>query len=134
MMSIILLIRRIYRYHFKCNYLKNDRLSVVFITFLEFTLYFEHFQSKTSLIAWVFLKLLTLKDVVTWTHKRSSSWKPFDRDHVKIGFLTRWAVTMWVIGPSRRIEGAWTSFNCWGQIAHHRYCTLVVDILKTSDS
>ena len=133
-MSIILLIRRIYRYHFKCNYLKNDRLSVVFITFFGIYIIFRAFSIKNKSHSLSISEIIDLKDVVTWTHKRSSSWKPFDRDHVKIGFLSCWAVTIWEIGPSRRIEGAWTSFNRWGQIAHHRYCTLVVDILKTSDS
>ena len=36
-----------------------------FIAFLEATLNFEHFKKKISLIAQVFLKLLTLKDVLT---------------------------------------------------------------------
>ena len=36
-----------------------------FIAFLEATLNFEHFEKKISLIAQVFLKLLTLKDVLT---------------------------------------------------------------------
>ena len=36
-----------------------------FIAFLESTLNFEHFQKTMGLIVQVFLKLLTLKDVIT---------------------------------------------------------------------
>ena len=42
-----------------------------FIASLESTLTLENFRKKTvSLIAWVFLKLLTLKDVVTYTDEK----------------------------------------------------------------
>ena len=37
----------------------------IFVAFVESTLSFEHFEWKRSLIGEVFLKLLTLKDVVT---------------------------------------------------------------------
>ena len=36
-----------------------------FIAYLESTLNFEHFEKKTSLTAYIFLKSLTPKDVVT---------------------------------------------------------------------
>ena len=36
-----------------------------FITFLEFTLYLERFEKKNSLMAQVFYKLSTPKNVVT---------------------------------------------------------------------
>ena len=42
-----------------------------FISFLESTLNFEHFEKSMSLIAQIFLKLLTLKDVLTYMHNRS---------------------------------------------------------------
>ena len=44
---------------------KVKTFSHSFIAFLESTLNFEHFEKEMSLIAQVFLKLLTPKDVLT---------------------------------------------------------------------
>ena len=44
---------------------KPEIFSPFFIAFLESALNFEHFETKTSRIAPVFLKLLTPKDVFT---------------------------------------------------------------------
>ena len=44
---------------------KLETFSPFFIAFLESALNFEHFEKKMSLIAQVFLKLLTPKDVFT---------------------------------------------------------------------
>ena len=44
---------------------KKPKTFCVVIEFLESTLNLEHFEKKMSLIAQVFLKLLTPKDVVT---------------------------------------------------------------------
>ena len=44
---------------------KPKTFSQFFIAFLESALNFEHFEKKMSLIAPVFLKLLTPKDVFT---------------------------------------------------------------------
>ena len=44
---------------------KPKTFSQFFIAVLEFTLNFEHFEKKMTLIAQVFLKLLTPKDVFT---------------------------------------------------------------------
>ena len=55
---------------------KPKTFSEFFIAFLKSTLNFEHFKNKMSLIAQVFLKLLTPK-------KRSSFWKPFSSECVK---------------------------------------------------
>ena len=44
---------------------KPNSLCQFFIAFLEFTLNVEHFEKKMSLIAQVFLRLLTPKDVLT---------------------------------------------------------------------
>ena len=43
----------------------SEKLETFFIAFLESALNFEHFEKKMSLIAQVFLKLLTPKDVCT---------------------------------------------------------------------
>ena len=43
----------------------------------------EHFEKKMSLIAQVFLKLLTLEDVFTQMHNRSCFWKSFRTERVK---------------------------------------------------
>ena len=44
---------------------KLETFSGFFNAFFEFALNFEHFEKKMSLIAQVFLKLLTPKDVFT---------------------------------------------------------------------
>ena len=44
---------------------KLETLPAFFIAFFETALNFEHFAKKISLIAQVFLKLLTPKDVFT---------------------------------------------------------------------
>ena len=44
---------------------KLETFSPFFIAFFESALNFEHFEKKMSLIAQVFLKLLTSKDVFT---------------------------------------------------------------------
>ena len=44
---------------------KPKTFSEFFIEVLEFTLNFEHFEKKMTLIAQVFLKLMTPKDVLT---------------------------------------------------------------------
>ena len=44
---------------------KRGKSSDFFITFLESTLNFEHFENTMSLIAQVFLTLLAPKDVLT---------------------------------------------------------------------
>ena len=43
---------------------KEKIFSEFFIEFFEFALNFEHFQKKITLIAYVFPKLLTTKDVL----------------------------------------------------------------------
>ena len=43
----------------------SEKLETFFIAFLESALNFEHFEKKMSLMAQVFPKLLTLKDVFT---------------------------------------------------------------------
>ena len=50
---------------------KLETFSPFFIAFLESALSFEHFEKKMSLMAQVFLKLLTPKDVFTYMHNRS---------------------------------------------------------------
>ena len=50
---------------------KLETFSMFFIAFLECALNCEHFQKKVSLMAQVFLSLLTPKDVFTYEHKRS---------------------------------------------------------------
>ena len=50
---------------FQCFYLKNKTFfSGVFSVFFESALNFEHFQKKMTLIAYVFPKLPTTKDVL----------------------------------------------------------------------
>ena len=63
--SILLVIERIYRYQFKSNYLKNERVFAwIFSAFLVTTWNFECSEKDRSLIGQVFLKLLTPKYVL----------------------------------------------------------------------
>ena len=53
---------------------KQKIFSAIFIAFIKPTLNLEHFDKKNvSLIVSVFSKVLTPKEVVTWTSKRLAS-------------------------------------------------------------
>ena len=73
--NLTLLIRR--------NYLKNERLFQFFLAFSKSALNFEHFQEKYPLIADLFPKLRTPKNVVRYMSKKSRFKVPFDRQHGK---------------------------------------------------
>ena len=62
---------------------KPKIFSELFCAFFEFVLTFEKFQKKMTLIAYVFPKLLTTKDVLRWMSQRSRLRGPFDRRQVK---------------------------------------------------
>ena len=63
--SILVIIRRIYRYQLKWNYLQNYKHFLIFYCISGIFINFGTFSKKTSLIARVFRKLLTPKDVLT---------------------------------------------------------------------
>ena len=52
-------------------------------TFFKSVLYFEHFQKKMTLIAYVFPKLTTTKNLLTQMSKSSRFREPVDRRHGK---------------------------------------------------
>ena len=54
-----------------------------FFTFSKFRVNFEHFQKKRTVIADVFWKLQTQKNVVTYMSKKSRLRGPFDKYHGK---------------------------------------------------
>ena len=58
---------------------KQKIFSELFCAFFEFVLNFEHFQKKTTLIAYVFPKLPTTKDVLISMSQRSRLRGPLDR-------------------------------------------------------
>ena len=63
--SILLVIERIYRYQFKSNYLKNERVFAwIFSAFLVARWNFEWSEKNMSLIGQVFLKLFIPKYVL----------------------------------------------------------------------
>ena len=62
---------------------KQKIFSELFAAFLEFALNFEHFQKKMTLIAYVFLKLRTTKDVLREMPKNSRLRGPLDMRHGK---------------------------------------------------
>ena len=65
MASILLLVENIKCKQFRCIYMKNKKnFWNFFFPFFETTLNFEHFQTKIALIAYVFPKLWTAKNVV----------------------------------------------------------------------
>ena len=61
---------------------KTKKFCCNFVAFLESTLNFEHFERKTSLITYAFLKLLTPNVVVTSMKERSCFWNPLDTQRV----------------------------------------------------
>ena len=62
---------------------KENIFSRVFSAFFVSPLNFEHFQKKMTLIADVFLKLPTTKDVLRSMSKRSHLRGPLDMRHGK---------------------------------------------------
>ena len=63
--------------------IKQKVFSQLFAAFFEFALNFRHFQKKMSLIAYVFPKLPTTKDVLREMPKNSRLRGPLDMRHGK---------------------------------------------------
>ena len=70
MTFVLLVVVRIYHNNFKCNYLKKQFPSF-FAAFLKFISKFELFEKMMAVIAYVFPKLQTAKDVVRQIFKKS---------------------------------------------------------------
>ena len=64
-------------------YQKQKAFSQFCLAFSKSTLNFENFQKKVTLIADLFLKLCTPKNVVRYMSKTSRFKGPFDRQHGK---------------------------------------------------
>ena len=64
-------------------YQKQNVFSEFFSAFLESAFNFQHFQKKMTLIAYLFPKLPTTKDVLREISKRSRLRGPLDRRHGK---------------------------------------------------
>ena len=62
---------------------KQKIFSRFFSAFFKCALYFEHFQKKMTLIAYVFPKLTTTKYVLRQMSKSSGFREPADRRHGK---------------------------------------------------
>ena len=62
---------------------KQKSFSEISAAFLESALSLEHFQRKMTLIAYVFPKLPTTKNVLRQMSKRSRFREPVDRRHGK---------------------------------------------------
>ena len=62
---------------------KQKIFSEFFSAFFKSALNFEHFQKKMTLIAYVFPKLTTTKNVLRQMSKSSRFREPFDRRHGK---------------------------------------------------
>ena len=73
MASILLVIQRINRNHFKCNDLRNKILA----HFLNVHYILNILKKNISVIADVFPKLETAKDMVTYMSKKVSHRTPF---------------------------------------------------------
>ena len=79
MTSIPFLVETIEVTQFRCIYLKNKRFFLnFFLHFLKFALNSEHFQKKMTLIAYVFPKLPTTKNVLRQMSKSSRFREPLD--------------------------------------------------------
>ena len=62
---------------------KQKVFSQLFSAFFKYALNFEHFQKKMTLLAYVFAKLPTTKDVLRQMLKRSRLRGPLDIRHGK---------------------------------------------------
>ena len=79
MTSIPLLVETIECTQFRCIYLKKEKIfSQFFSEFFESALNFEHFQKKMTLIAYVFPKLPTTKNVLGQMSRSSRFREPVD--------------------------------------------------------
>ena len=84
MTSIPLLVEAIEFTQFRCIYLKKEKIfSEFFSEFFESALKFEHFQKKMTLIAYVFPKLPTTKNLLRQMSKSSRFREPVDWRHAK---------------------------------------------------
>ena len=84
MTSIPLLVETIECTQFRCIYLKNKRFFLNFFSAIfESALNSEHFQKKMTLIAYVFPKLPTPKNVLRQMSKSSRFRERLDRRHSK---------------------------------------------------
>ena len=84
MTSIPLLVETIEFTQFRCIYLKKEKIfSQFFSEFFESALNFEHFQKKMTLIAYVFPKLRTTKNLLRQMSKSSRFREPVDWRHGK---------------------------------------------------
>ena len=82
--SIVFLIKAIWRNQFRCKYLRNKKLFLNF--FLHFSNLVENlniFKKKVSLVAEVFPKLRSPKNMVTSMSKNSSYKASFAKQHGK---------------------------------------------------
>ena len=64
---------------------KQKIFSQFFSSFFKYALNFEHFQKKMTLIAYVFPKLPTTKNLLRQMSKSSRFREPVDRRHSKWG-------------------------------------------------
>ena len=77
MTSMMFRIVRTWGFLFKCNYLKNEKfVSDFFLEFMEHTSNFKHFLKNKIVIANVFSKLQTVKDLVWALSKKVVSERP----------------------------------------------------------
>ena len=84
MTSIPLLVETIECTQFRSIYLKKEKIfSQFFSEFFESALNFEHFQKKMTLIAYVFPKLPTTKNLLRQMSKSSRFREPVDWRHGK---------------------------------------------------
>ena len=84
MTSISLLVETIECTQLRCIYLKKQKIfSEFFSEFFESAITFEHLQKKMTLIAYVFPKLPTKKNVLSQMSKSSRFREPVDRRHGK---------------------------------------------------
>ena len=84
MTSIPLLVETIELHTIQMNLSQKQKIfSLSFSAFFESALNFEHFQKKRMFIAYVFLKLPTMKNLLRQMSKSSRFREPVDRRHGK---------------------------------------------------
>ena len=84
MTNILFLIETLYRNIFRCNYLRNKRLSLnIFLHFRNLHLIWNILNEKMTLIADVFLNLRNPKNVPRLMSKKYCFRGPLDKQHGK---------------------------------------------------
>ena len=119
--SILFLIETIQHNQFRCNYFRNKNFFWFFLSRLKSRLNFEHFPKKMTLVADVFPKLRTPKNVIKSISKKSRFRGSFERQHRK---------SLQTLLKSERQHLHHIYWSLWKQLTYKKSLLVIDKILK----